>query len=151
MPCTTFYIARSVSSLVHKFYYCRWEDGWHHSCRRASEDCSCPRRGRPTKPLDFGTKATPFHHWEYVLFQGGDIEEQKGNEQGIAVAVASAVQNEEWSRASLSSQPAGIFAPISFFSVMDWWCVILQVKKLKRNTVRVLVCSCMYIDLPDCV
>ncbi|XP_025817926.1 probable protein phosphatase 2C 1 isoform X3 [Panicum hallii] len=27
--------------------------------------------------------------------EGGDIEEQKGNEQGIAVAVASAVQNEE--------------------------------------------------------
>jgi len=30
-----------------------------------------------------------------VLFQGGDIEEQKGNEQSIAVAVASAEQNEE--------------------------------------------------------
>jgi len=27
--------------------------------------------------------------------EGGDIEEQKGNEQSIAVAVASAEQNEE--------------------------------------------------------
>ena len=57
-------IARSISSLVPKFYYCRWQDGWHHSCRRASENCSCPRRrGRPTKPLNFATKATPIHHF----------------------------------------------------------------------------------------
>jgi len=68
MPCSIFYIARSISSLVPKFYYCRWQDGWHHSCRRPSEDCSCPRRwGRPTKPLNFGTKATPIHHFIFSM------------------------------------------------------------------------------------